>query len=444
MVDSWTKTTVGDLCDSGAAFIQTGPFGSQLHAHDYEPVGIPVIPTEAIGRRRLRREGLPRVSSATAERLSRHKVKEGDILFARRGVQATGLSAIVARENEGWLCGTGAILLRLTSPDIDAQFVSFALSSDISITWLKSHAVGAVMPNLNEGVIRRLPLLLPPIDEQRAIAKILCALDNKININRRMNGTLEAISAALFKSWFVDFDPVYARIEGQQPFGMSDEIANFFPSSFKETSSGPMPEGWQIVPLDQVVEINPRRQLAKGQVAPYLDMQNMPTEGHRAKFWTNRAFGSGTKFMNGDTLVARITPCLENGKTAFVDFLEDGQVGWGSTEYIVFRPKPPLPLEFGYYLARNNQFRNFAIQRMSGSSGRQRVPAECFSHYLIALPSKEIAQQFGLIVNPYMRRIRANSMQSRTLGEMRDVILPKLLSGEIRAREAEREVEQVA
>ncbi len=142
--------------------------------------------------------------------------------------------------------------------------------------------------------------------------------------------------------------------------------------------------------------------------------------------------------MNGDTLLARITPCLENGKTAFVDFLSDGQVGWGSTEYIILRPKPPLPLEYGYYLARSDELRTHAIQNMTGSSGRQRVPVECFDKYLVVVPPAPIAQRFGDQVRSLMAMIRANGEQSRTLAAIRDALLPKLLSGEIRVKDAER------
>ena len=117
----------------------------------------------------------------------------------------------------------------------------------------------------------------------------------------------------------------------------------------------------KVVPLPKAIELNPTRSLRKGVVAPYLDVGNMPTQGHTPDGVIDRPFGSGMRFVNGDTLVARITPCLENGKTAYVDFLEEGQVGWGSTEYIVLHPKPPLPEEFAYCLARSYGFREFAI-----------------------------------------------------------------------------------
>ena len=150
---------------------------------------------------------------------------------------------------------------------------------------------------------------------------------------------------------------------------MPAELYDLFPDRLVDSELGAVPEGWAVSALPESIEINPTRTLRKGEIAPYLAMANMPTKGHAPDIVIERAFGSGMKFVNGDTLVARITPCLENGKTAYVDFLKDGQVGWGSTEYIVLRPKPPLPKQFAYCLARNQRFRNFAIQHMTGTSG---------------------------------------------------------------------------
>lgn len=191
---------------------------------------------------------------------------------------------------------------------------------------------------------------------------------------------------------------------------------------------------WGEVPLPEIVEVNPSRLLKKGDIAPYLDMANMPTQGHRGIQWIDRPFGSGAKFINGDTLLARITPCLENGKTAFVDFLSDGQIGWGSTEYIIFHPKAPLPPEYGYYLARSEELRNYAIQNMVGTSGRQRTPASCFDSYMIAMPPIELAKRFGKFAKSVIDKVRANDEESRKLVAIRDSLLPKLLSGEIRVK----------
>jgi type I restriction enzyme S subunit len=193
--------------------------------------------------------------------------------------------------------------------------------------------------------------------------------------------------------------------------------------------------------LPDAIQVNPRRTLKGGAIAPYLDMKNMPTQGHCAEEVINRAFSSGTKFQNDDTLLARITPCLENGKSAFVDFLEDGQVGWGSTEYIVFASKPPLPPQFAYYLARSEQLRAHAIQNMTGTSGRQRVPSECFGSFLCAIPTPAVARRFDELTSPLMQKIKANAHQSRTLATLRDTLLPKLLSGELSVAAAAKRVE---
>jgi type I restriction enzyme S subunit len=305
------------------------------------------------------------------------------------------------------------------------------------VEWFKFHAIGATMPNLNEGIIRSFPLQVPPLSEQRAIAHILGTLDDKIELNRRMSETLEAIARALFKSWFIDFDPVRAKSEGRDP-DLPKPLADLFPDRFEDSEVGEIPASWRVAPLPELVDVNPTRTLRKGDVARYLDMANMPTSGHSPDMVVDRPFGSGMRFVNGDTLVARITPCLENGKTAYVDFLEVGQVGWGSTEYIVLHPKPPLPAEFAYCLARSDEFRDFAIQSMTGSSGRQRVPAESLSHFHIVEPPEVVAELFGGLIKPLFARASAATKESRTLAVLRDTLLPKLISGERRVSDMDR------
>jgi type I restriction enzyme S subunit len=272
---------------------------------------------------------------------------------------------------------------------------------------------------------------LPPLAEQKAIAAVLGALDDKIELNRRMNATLEAMARALFQSWFVDFDPVRAKLDGRPPAALDPATAALFPEHLEDSPLGHIPRGWTAQRLPEAIEVNPRRTLKSGTIAPYLDMKNLPTQGHSAEEVIDREFSSGTKFQNGDTLLARITPCLENGKTGYVDFLEVGQVGWGSTEYIILATKPPLPPQFGYLLARSDALRSHAIQNMTGTSGRQRVPSECFNMFWLAVPPPEIARRFDELTAPLMAKIKANSTESRTLATLRDTLLPKLLSGEL-------------
>jgi type I restriction enzyme S subunit len=278
----------------------------------------------------------------------------------------------------------------------DNEFIYYLLNANVE--YLKSQSSGTTFGELSGGTLKKLKFRLPSYPEQQAVAEILGSLDNKIEINYRMNETLEAMAQAIFRQWFVENEEVLS---------------------------------WDIAPLPKIIEVNPTRALKKGNVAPYLDMANMPTQGHRGIEWIDRPFGSGIKFINGDTLLARITPCLENGKTAFVDFLKDGQVGWGSTEYIVFHPKPPLPPEYGYYLARSEELRNHAIINMTGTSGRQRTPASCFDNYMIAIPPLQLASKFGEFAKSLMEKIKINDEENRILVSLRNALLPKLISGEV-------------
>src|SRR6266508_3243077 len=175
MTGEWRQASIGELCDAGVAELQTGPFGSQLHAYDYVDDGVPVVPTEAIRGRQIDDSVLPKIAQAKAQELAKHRLRPGDILFARRGVQATGHIGCVRQAEDGFICGTGAIRLRVTrsTDEIDPDYLSHVLADPASVAWFKFHAIGATMPNLNEGIIRSFPLSIPPLPEQRAIAHIL-------------------------------------------------------------------------------------------------------------------------------------------------------------------------------------------------------------------------------------------------------------------------------
>lgn len=285
---------------------------------------------------------------------------------------------------------------------------------------------------------------LPPIEEQRAITHILGTLDDKIELNRKQNETLEAMACTFFKAWFVDFEPVRAKLEGswkrgQSLQGLPAHFYDLFPDRLVDSEVGEIPEGWESVPASRLIEFNPSEALRKETEAPYIEMAALPTSGSWPSSPVLRPFGSGMRFRNGDTLLARITPCLENGKTAFVQCLPDNTVGWGSTEYIVMRPKPPVPQEFGYLLARDAAFREQAIRSMTGTSGRQRVQADSVAAFKLAAPSNEaVWDAFSTVVAPAFMSVKANAESIATLAQLRDTLLPKLISGELRLLDAER------
>ena len=186
--------------------------------------------------------------------------------------------------------------------------------------------------------------------------------------------------------------------------------------------------------LTEVVEVNPKLSLKKGSLAPYLEMKNVQTDSCAPIDWYDREFKSGTRFQNGDTLMARITPCLENNKVAYVNFLDGDEVGWGSTEFIVLRAKNGLPSFYTYLLAKDSDFRSFAIKLMTGSSGRQRVQTQGLFDYELGIPSEENLEVFRDQVTAIEQKLKANSIQIRTLEKLRDTLLPKLMSGEVRVR----------
>ena len=280
----------------------------------------------------------------------------------------------------------------------------------------------------------------PPLPEQRAIAHILGTLDDKIELNRRMNETLEGMARALFKSWFVDFEPVRAKMEGrwrrgESLPGMPAELYELFPDGMVDSELGEIPERWEVRTLGNVVELNPSEPLKKGTVAPYLAMASLPTSGPNTDDWVPREFTSGTRFRNGDTLLARITPCLENGKTAFIQSLPERSVGWGSTKFIVMRAIHPAPPVYAYLLARDPAFREHSIQSMTGTSGRQRVQIDVLSPYLLPHPPVKIWAEFSTLASRMFAGMELKRKESLVLAMQRDALLPKLVSGAIRITE---------
>ena len=302
----------------------------------------------------------------------------------------------------------------------------------------RSYAIGQMTgtsgrQRVPTGVVESFTFHIPPLEEQGAIAHVLGALDDKIELNRRMSETLDEMAQTLFRSWFVNFEPVRAKTECR-PSGLPPTLDELFPDSFESSALGRIPAGWQMKTLGDVINVNPRRSIRRGDVATHVEMAAMPTSGPQVRAWTRRAFTSGSRFIRGDTLLARITPSLENGKTALVDFLDVGETGWGSTEFIVLRPKHPWPPEIAYVLARQPDFREHAIVNMTGTSGRQRVPTEAVAAYMLAVPPSPVAKAFGDLVQPWFERATCLGRQSRSLATLRDALLTQLISGKLRLK----------
>lgn len=432
MNDDWIETSIGNIAEvvGGSTPPTNDPENFDGDIPWITPKDLAGIHPRYIsrGERNISYRGLQNCSA-------RILPKNSILLSSRAPIGYLAIAANPVTTNQGFKS-------LIVKSDYDYEFVYYWLS--VNIKEIERHAVGSTFKEISGQVLKQIRIRLPKhIFQQRAIAHILGTLDDKIDLNRRMSATLEAMARALFRAWFIDFEPVRAKQSGRWRRGESlpglpAALFDLFPDRLVPSVLGEIPEGWGVVSLPELIEINPPRSLKKGDIAPYLDMANMPTHNHVPDMVIERPFNSGMRFINGDTLVARITPCLENGKTAFVDFLLEGQVGWGSTEYIVLRPKPPLPPEFAYCLARSNEFREYAIQSMTGTSGRQRVQINALEHFLLPQIPSAIADYFGKMIKPLFLRSSDAIRESRTLSALRDALLPKLISGALRVADAER------
>lgn len=247
---------------------------------------------------------------------------------------------------------------------------------------------------------------VPARAEQDAIVEMLGALDDKIAVNERIAVTYEQLLQSQIECVGIEVDPDPAS----------------------------------AVPVTEFVDFNPK--VAKpSSEAVYVDMAALSTHRAGISAWARREPKGGSRFMNGDTLLARITPCLENGKTGYVDFMENGEIGVGSTEFIVMRSVQGVPPEFSYFLARSKRFREHVIRNMVGSSGRQRVAAADAAEFYIDRPNSQMLAEFGEVASNAFVHMRSLDRESRILTALRDTLLPQLMSGKLRVREAEKIVE---
>ena len=191
----WQYTTLGNACARGSGDVQTGPFGSQLHASDYVAKGVPIVNPTHIDADRIQHTDIPKISELDADRLQRHKLRTGDILFSRRG--DVGRHAHVFEEEEGWLCGTGCLIVRPCQAKIYPLYLSYLLSTSSAQEYLKSHAVGSIMPNINTKVLAAVPVAVPAYEDQLKIAELFCSLDGRIQYAIVKCDTLKSLFSSM-------------------------------------------------------------------------------------------------------------------------------------------------------------------------------------------------------------------------------------------------------
>lgn len=352
----------------------------------------------------------------TDKELEKWGVRGGDLLFARRSLklEGSGKCSLVVSVPEPTVFESSIIRARPDADQVDPRFLFYLFRSPIGRALMASIASRTAVSGIRGSDLVELSLPVPPLGAQKAISLCLKSFDSLVERNSRRIQILEEMARTIYRKWFVNFHfPGHENVE------------------LVESELGPVPRGWDIVPLSEAIEINPRLKFDKEQERPYVPMGAVSQSSFVVEPAEMRKGRGGSRFQNGDTLFARINPSLQNGKTAFVQFLpSDSDVAIGSTEFIVFRSRSLCP-ELVQLMARSSLVRDPAIKSMVGASGRQRVQLDIFDQVLIPQPPPSVIQDFQSLARPMFRLAWSLARQNAVLRETRDLLLPKLLSGEI-------------
>ncbi|WP_458244323.1 hypothetical protein [Streptomyces sp. MAI_2237] len=349
--------------------------------------------------------------------MSRRLLRTDDILIETAGGsrdRPTGRTVLITREvldafPGDVTCASFARFLRVDAAAADPRYVYWYLQYLYARGDMWTHQVqhtGVARFQFTRFAATEM-VPLPSRNTQQAIAATLGVLDSKIAINERIAATYEQLLQCRFTE-----------------LGFSEE-----------------PGEGKAVAITDLVEFNPKLSKPSAEEPVYVDMAALQISRASIPVWTRRAPKSGPRFMNGDTLLARITPCLENGKTGYVDFMQDGEVGLGSTEFIVLRSRSGVPAELSYFLARDGRFREHAIRNMVGTSGRQRVSAADAANYFVNRPQTDALAAFGREAEAVFAHMKSLQAENRNLVALRETLLPQLMTGRLRIKDAEKIVE---
>ncbi|MDE2747617.1 MAG: restriction endonuclease subunit S [Chloroflexota bacterium] len=419
----WDKTRLGDVCTKiGSGATPRGGRDVYLESGPYS-----LIRSQNVYNDGFRRDGLAFIGEHHADALENVEVFEGDVLLNITGdsvarVCQVPMDALPARVNQH------VAIVRPGSAVLDPEYLRYYLvSADMQTLLLSWAGSGSTRNALTKGMIESLEIPLPPLPEQRAIAHILGTLDDKIELNRRMNETLEAMARALFKSWFVDFDPVRAKMEGRDT-GLPPHIAALFPDRLVTSELGEIPEGWEVKELGEVARqcrsvVKPEEIDAE---SPYIALEHMPKRCIALTQWSN-ADGLASnkfKFEQGDILFGKLRPYFHKVGVAPLS-------GVCSTDIVVMRPNSNL--WFGFVLGHTSspEFVDYTDATSTGTR-MPRTNWSDMSRYTIALPSMEVSKAFTELVEPCVNRIVSATHESHSLAAQRDALLPGLVSGAVK------------
>ena len=369
-------------------------------------------------------------------------LKAGDLLFARRSLVAEGAGKCsIVKEVEGVTVFESSIIrARVDATKADSEYLYYTFSSVVGRNLLGTILRQTAVSGITGTDLVELEIPLPPVAKQKAIAHILGTLDDKIELNRKTNETLEAMAKSIFKSWFVDFDPVRAKAEGR-PTGLPAEISDLFPDSFEDSELGEIPSGWRDGEIQDVAELNPETWGSRNQPLSvrYLDLSNVKhgkIDSVEEYQWEDAPSRARRILKNGDTVVGTVRP--GNGSYCLIG--EDGITG--STGFAVLRPKNKNDSAF-VYLGSCSKENIDRLAHLADGGAYPAVRPELVAQTPVIIAARDLLDCFSRSVSPLFAAAEERKRSSKLLCQARDALLPKLISGEIRIPDAEKMPEEV-
>lgn len=403
--------TLGDISLS----IQTGPFGSQLHQSDYSDEGIPVVMPKDLVSGTISEESIARVSKEHVERLGKHKIQKGDILYSRRG--DVGRCAFTSERESGWLCGTGCLKVRVDKEKVDPKFVFYQLQKAETIGWVVNHAVGSTMLNLNTSILSAVPVDIPKIEVQRKIVNILVTYDKLIENNRKQIKLLEEAAQRLYKEWFVDL-----RFPGYEDVIIVDGV----------------PVGWKREPLSEVFNYvrgksYTSKELVENGGTLMINLKNIRAFGGYNRNAEKRYVGKykeEQKLNPGDLVMGVTDMTQERRLVGHVAIIPDnGETMTFSMDLIKLIPLSVkksflyATMYFGGYSKK--------ISPLANGVNVLHLKPDAMMNMEMLIPTEEIIERYDEIFETYQNRIEILQKQCDFAAEARERLLPKLMSGEI-------------
>ena len=431
----WQSVTVADIAEK----VAMGPFGSSIKVETFVENGIPIISGQHLRGTRL--DDSPEhnfIAYDHAQRLANANVQRGDVVFTHAG--NIGQVAYIPQDSryERYVISQRQFCMRCDLAKAVPEFIAYYFKSFEGQQKLLANASQVGVPSIARPVsyLRSLKIPLPPINVQRRIARILGTIDYKIDLNRRVNETLEAMTQAIFKDWFVDFGPVRAQMTQTLPY-LTSEIWDLFPDSIADDCG---PEGWTNTTVSEIAKtrtqsVNPS---TVSTTTPYIGLEHMPRRSIAITEWSDagKVTSNKSEFKTDDILFGKLRPYFHKVGIAPVD-------GICSTDIVVVRPQTTDWHAFLLACLSSKSFVDYAAQTSTGTK-MPRTSWKLMSQFELWIPPTQIVRAYQDTVQPLIQRIGRNINLSRILRQVRDLLLPKLISGELRVKNVEKIVESVA